>query len=206
MITHFGMSGRLFIRSSWPRDPGRHDHIFIEIEGGQTLVFNDPRRFGLMTLAPSGDLHGHPLLASLGQEPLSSQFDGAYLTAGLAPRRGMLKPALLDQTLVAGIGNIYACEALYHARLSPLRPASDIRAGRADQLVRALKAVLDSAIEAGGSSIRDHRRPDGGLGYFHHGFAVYGRPGAQCQRNCGGVIAHIRQSGRSTFYCPCCQK
>ncbi len=206
LITHFGMSGRLMIRPSWPETPDRHDHIFMQIESGETLVFHDPRRFGLMTLASSGGLDTHPLLASLGQEPLSPQFDGCYLTAGLAGRRGVVKPALLDQSLIAGIGNIYACEALYQARLSPLRPAKSIRGRRADRLVQALKAVLGLAIEAGGSSLRDHRRPDGGLGYFQHDFAVYGRTGVQCRRRCGDVIAHIRQAGRSTFYCPRCQR
>ena len=206
VMTHFGMSGRLAVRSSWPQNPDRHDHILMEIEGGQTLVFHDPRRFGLMTVVPSSGLDRHPLLASLGVDPLVAQFDGAYLSTGLARRRGVVKPALLDQALVAGIGNIYACEALHQARISPLRPASTIRGRRADRLVEALKAVLASAIEAGGSSLRDHRQPNGELGYFQHHFAVYGRSGAPCRHGCGAVIDHIRQAGRSTFHCSRCQK
>ncbi len=206
VIIHFGMSGRLAVRPLWPQTPDRHDHILMAIEGGQTLVFNDPRRFGLMTVAASSGLDSHPLLASLGVEPLSPQFDAAYLSAGLAGRRGVLKPALLDQALIAGIGNIYACEALYQARLSPLRPASTIQGRRAGRLVAALKAVLTAAIDAGGSSLRDHRQPNGELGYFQHNFAVYGRPGARCRRGCGAMITHIRQAGRSTFHCSRCQK
>ena len=206
LLIHFGMSGRLLARPDWPQNVARHDHILMQIADGCTLVFNDPRRFGLMALAVRDGLETHPLLAFLGPDPLSRRFNGAYLRTALRGRRGAVKTVLLDQSLGAGVGNIYACEALHQARLSPLCPACSLSAVQSQRLVGALKNVLRAAIRAGGSSLRDHRRPDGSLGYFHHDFAVYGRAGVSCRRGCGGVIMRIVQAGRATFYCPVCQQ
>jgi formamidopyrimidine-DNA glycosylase len=207
-LGHLGMSGafRVGLPGSNRPPPGPHDHVVIETDAGAIVTFNDPRRFGLMTLARAADLETHPLLAALGPEPLSPQFDGAVLAAALAGRRGPVKPALLDQTVVAGVGNIYACEALFRAGLSPRRRADTIRGGRAERLAQAIKAVLAEAIESGGSSLRDHRQVTGELGYFQHAFAVYGRegepcPGCVCDLGRTGGVQRLVQGGRSTFFC-----
>src|SRR5712672_329940 len=175
--------------------------------------FNHPRRFGLMRLVPRTELADHPLMKAIGPEPLGNEFDAAMLAAACRGKKTSLKAALSDQKVVAGLGNIYVCEALHRARLSPKRQASTIatRAGaptaRAEVLVGAIKAVLQDAIKAGGSSLRDHRQTDGELGYFQHHFRVYDREGARCVTpGCNGTVKRIVQSGRSTFYCPTCQK
>jgi len=207
LIGHLGMSGRMCVFQGPPPPEDRHDHVIIEAEGGVTVRFNDQRRFGFLLLAEAGDLDAHPMLADLGPEPLDETFDGPLLAALLAGRRTPIKAALLDQKTVAGLGNIYVSEALYRAGISPRRSAATIKGRRADRLARAIREVIADAIRAGGSSLRDHRRPDGELGYFQHSFQVYGREGAPCPGcDCGGAIKRLVQSGRSTFYCPARQR
>jgi formamidopyrimidine-DNA glycosylase len=219
LLMHLGMSGSF--RVGKDAKPGvyyherskstAHDHIVFHMSNGATVTFNDPRRFGSMKLVPRAKLDQEPLLRSLGPEPLGNEFDAAMLAKACVGKKTSLKAALSDQRVVAGLGNIYVCEALFRARLSPKRRASTIadRHGkpneRAEGLVDAIKAVLGDAIEAGGSSLRDHRRADGSLGDFQHNFRVYDREGEPC-RNCKGRIKRIVQVGRSTFYCPSCQK
>jgi formamidopyrimidine-DNA glycosylase len=219
LLMHLGMSGSF--RVGKDSAPGTyyherskstaHDHIVFHMSNGATVTFNDPRRFGSMKLVSRARLEDEPLLRSLGPEPLGNEFDSAMLAKACAGKKTSLKAALSDQRVVAGLGNIYVCEALFRARLSPKRIASTIadRNGkpneRAKKLVDAIKAVLKDAIEAGGSSLRDHRRADGSLGDFQHNFQVYDREGEPCPC-CKGKIKRIVQGGRSTFYCPSCQK
>ena len=219
LLMHLGMSGSF--RVGKDAKPGvyyhdrskstAHDHIVFHMSNGATVTFNDPRRFGSMKLVLRAKLDQEPLLRSLGPEPLGNEFDAAMLAKACVGKKTSLKAALSDQRVVAGLGNIYVCEALFRARLSPKRRASTIadRHGkpneRAEGLVDAIKAVLGDAIEAGGSSLRDHRRADGSLGDFQHNFRVYDREGEPCP-NCKGRIKRIVQVGRSTFYCPSCQK
>jgi formamidopyrimidine-DNA glycosylase len=219
LLMHLGMSGSF--RVGKDAKPGlyyherskstAHDHIVFHMSNGATVTFNDPRRFGSMKLVPRAKLDQEPLLRSLGPEPLGNEFDAAMLAKACAGKKTSLKAALSDQRVVAGLGNIYVCEALFRARLSPKRRASTIadRHGKpnehAERLVDAIKAVLSDAIEAGGSSLRDHRRADGSLGDFQHKFRVYDREGEPCP-TCKGKIKRIVQAGRSTFYCPSCQK
>lgn len=219
LIMHLGMSGSF--RVGQDAKPGlyyherskstAHDHVVFHLSNGATVTFNDPRRFGSMKLLARAKLEHEPLLRSLGPEPLGNEFDAAMLAAACAEKKTSLKAALSDQRVVAGLGNIYVCEALFRARLSPKRIASTIadRNGkpnqRAQALVEAIKAVLNDAIKAGGSSLRDHRRADGSLGDFQHNFLVYDREGEPCP-NCKGKVKRIVQTGRSTFYCPRCQK
>ena len=219
LLMHLGMSGSF--RVGKDSAPGTyyherskstaHDHVIFHMSNGATVTFNDPRRFGSMKLVSRARLEDEPLLRSLGPEPLGNEFDAAMLAKACAGKKTSLKAALSDQRIVAGLGNIYVCEALFRARLSPKRIASTIadRNGkpneRAEKLVDAIKAVLRDAIEAGGSSLRDHRRADGSLGDFQHNFQVYDREGQPCP-SCKGKIKRIVQGGRSTFYCPSCQK
>ncbi len=219
LLMHLGMSGSFRVGKDVA--PGKyyherskstaHDHIVFHMSNGATVTFNDPRRFGSMKLVPRSKLEQEPLLRALGPEPLGNEFNAAMLAEGCAGKKTSLKAALSDQRVVAGLGNIYVCEALFRARLSPKRLASTIadRNGspneRAEKLVNAIKAVLKDAIEAGGSSLRDHRRADGSLGDFQHNFQVYDREGQPCP-HCKGKIKRIVQVGRSTFYCPSCQK
>jgi len=211
-LIHLGMSGRMVVegpgQGNAPRPPSPHDHVVFETDAGARVVFNDPRRFGLMTLIAPGAAADHPLLAGLGPEPLAPSFSAEDLARRLRGKAAPIKAALLDQRVVAGLGNIYVCESLFRAGLSPRRRAGTVQGGRAVRLHGAILAVLREAIAAGGSSLRDHRRPDGELGYFQHSFSVYGRedercPGCDCK---GGVIRRIVQSGRSTFYCPTRQR
>lgn len=214
LLIHLGMSGRMLISGSqigsFHHDhpaPQKHDHVVLEMEGGARITFNDARRFGAMDLMPTATAEMHPLLARLGPEPLGNAFDESYLAGALAGRKTPLKSALLDQHLVAGLGNIYVCEVLFRARLSPRLLAGDLGAGRAGALVPIIRQVLDEAIEAGGSSLRDYRQADGELGYFQHSFQVYDREDQPCVTpGCGGIVARIVQSGRSSFYCPQCQR
>jgi formamidopyrimidine-DNA glycosylase len=216
LIIHLGMSGRLTLANGAGEAPyhharageAEHDHVVIELEGGKRLTFNDPRRFGLMSLAPTQALKEAPFFRHLGIEPLSEALSEESLIAGLAVRRASLKAALIDQTFVAGVGNIYACEALHRARLSPRRSCRTMGPQRAARLCGAIKAVLLEAIEAGGSSLKDYVHADGSLGYFQHHFAVYDREGQPCPRaECKGVLVRrIVQSNRSSFYCPSCQR
>jgi formamidopyrimidine-DNA glycosylase len=201
-LAHLGMSGRMLVGPADDHPPGKHDHLIIETDEGKRVSYNDARRFGLMDLCPEKDLARHPLLAALGPEPLDDAFTAAVLTAALAGRSGPIKTALLDQTLVAGIGNIYASEALFRAGIDPARCAATIGPKPTARLVAAIRSVLSEAIEAGGSSLRDHRRTDGELGYFQHSFAVYDKEGMPCPNcTCGEGVRRLVQSGRSTFYC-----
>src|SRR5271170_486511 len=222
LIMHLGMSGSFRVeRGARGGSPGHfrfarskdraHDHVTIVLSSGARIIYNDPRRFGSMQLAqldPSGSVEP---LRGLGLEPLSDEFDGRALGRIMAGRKSPLKAALLDQGLIAGLGNIYVCEALHRAKLSPRRVAGTLAgrggAARAGALAKSIRAVLEEAIAAGGSSLRDHRRTDGALGYFQHAFAVYEKEGAACpRRRCAGRIARIVQARRSTFYCPVCQR
>jgi formamidopyrimidine-DNA glycosylase len=202
LLAHLGMSGRMVVGPCDGRTPGKHDHVIFETDAGRRIIYQDPRRFGLMDLVTAEDLAAHPLLRDLGPEPLDAAFTPKCLSAALATRLGPIKTALLDQTLVAGIGNIYASEALFRAGIAPTRAAFSVAGRRAQRLVPALKAVLAESILAGGSTLRDHRRPDGELGYFQHSFAVYDREGEPCPGcSCETGIRRMVQSGRSTFYC-----
>jgi len=219
LMMHLGMSGSFRLgKDSTPgkyhherSKSGAHDHVVFHMSNGATVTFNDPRRFGSMKLVARAKLDQEPLLRALGPEPLGNEFDAAMLAKACAGKKTSLKAALSDQRVVAGLGNIYVCEALFRAGLSPKRRASTIadREGkpnvRAVSLVVAIKAVLADAIDAGGSSLRDHRRADGSLGDFQHNFRVYDREGEPCP-GCRGRIKRIVQVGRSTFYCPSCQK
>jgi formamidopyrimidine-DNA glycosylase len=204
-ITHLGMSGRMFILDRPAPAPGKHDHVIIETDSGHTIVYQDARRFGMMDLVAEAELANHRLLRDLGPEPLGNAFNAAALSEALAGRRSPIKAALLDQTVVAGLGNIYVCEALYHSDISPRRLAATIPGRRAERLVPAIRAVLERAIAKGGSTLRDYVQASGELGYFQHEFAVYGREGEPC-RQCGAAIKRIVQSGRSTFFCSACQR
>ena len=221
LIIHLGMSGRMIVSDPAAGDgrdmlgefhhlhPGlaKHDHVVLQTDTGARVVFNDARRFGAMDLAPTDALDAHWLLKGIGPEPFANAFNEPYLVAAFAGRRSPVKSVLLDQRVVAGLGNIYVCEALYRARISPLRHAGRISPARVAQLVPVIRDVLNDAIAAGGSSLRDYRRADGELGYFQHSFQVYGREGAACQTpDCAGIIRRKTQSGRSSFYCASCQR
>lgn len=193
--------------------PGTHDHIVFHMRDGASITYNDPRRFGFMMLIPEAELDTHPLIHRLGIEPLGNELTPDYLARHARGKRLALKQFLADQRIVAGLGNIYVCEALYRAGLSPKRAASTVasKAGkpnqRAEALVASIRSVLEDAIKAGGSTLRDYRHADGELGYFQHTFGVYDREGKPCLRKgCGGTVRRIVQSGRSTFYCPSCQR
>jgi formamidopyrimidine-DNA glycosylase len=218
-LVHLGMSGRILValpeaapallgefHHAAPA-PGPHDHVIVETEEGARITYNDARRFGAMDLWPTDRLGAHPLLARLGPEPLGNAFHGPMLIAALAGKQTPVKAALLDQRVVAGLGNIYVCEALHRAGIHPRRIAGTISAKRVEGLARAIRETLEEAIAAGGSSLRDYRHTDGELGYFQHSFRVYGREGEPCRREgCRGRIARIVQSARSSFYCTRCQR
>ena len=214
LLVHLGMSGRMtisgdplgwFVHDHPPRVA--HDHVQWDMGSGARITFNDPRRFGAMDLLPTVGGESHPLLARLGPEPLGNAFNEAVLIAALKNRNTPVKSALLDQRIVAGLGNIYVCEALFRAGISPTRKAGNIGESRVATLVPIIRNVLSEAIAAGGSSLRDYRQADGELGYFQHSFDAYGREGEACKRDgCGGTIRRITQSGRSTFYCAQCQR
>lgn len=202
ILLHLGMSGRLVLDGP---ALGPHEHLTFAVEGGRTLRFVDPRRFGLLDLCPTPALGAHPRLVGLGLEPLDDAFDGPRLQALLAGRRTALKVALMDQRIVVGVGNIYASEALFRARLSPRRTSMFLRPAQTERLTRAVKEVLLDAIEAGGSSLRDYVQADGELGFFQFRFQVYDRAGAPCPR-CGAAVRRIVQAARATFHCPRCQR
>jgi formamidopyrimidine-DNA glycosylase len=208
VILHLGMSGRMNIAAETPQRaafPALHEHLVLTTDQNVRIAFVDPRRFGSLDLVPTAAEDGHRLLADLGPEPLEPGFDAATLSAALAGRRTPIKAALLDQTVVAGLGNIYVCEALFRARISPRRLAASVVGMRAQRLVPAIRATLTEAIAAGGSSLRDYIQPSGELGYFQHAWKVYGRTGQPCELCPGGAacpgIKRIIQSARSTFYC-----
>jgi formamidopyrimidine-DNA glycosylase len=205
LVIHLGMSGRILISAEAGQE--KHDHVIFETDAPARIVFNDQRRFGLMTLVDTAALETHPLFKGLGREPLSEDFDAAYLKRVLKGKKVRIKSALLDQRIVAGLGNIYVCEALWRAHISPKKPAGRVKPAQLDRLAPAIQAVLREAVKAGGSTLRDHRRVDGELGYFQKTFAVYDREGKPCKtKHCQGTIKRIVQTGRSSFYCPVCQK
>jgi formamidopyrimidine-DNA glycosylase len=232
LLMHLGMSGsfRVVAENSksapgkfhHPRSEDRaHDHVVFHMSSGATVIFNDPRRFGYMKIFARDRIEDEPLLRGLGPEPLGNEFDAAMLARACANKKTSLKAALLDQRVVAGLGNIYVCEALFRAHLSPRRLAATLatKAGQrkgvaggeptdhAKRLVSAIHAVLNQAIKAGGSSLRDHRQTSGELGYFQHSFQVYDREGKKCESpGCGGIVRRFTQNGRSTFWCPKCQR
>ena len=223
LLMHLGMSGSFRVSNGSETTPGAyyhdrstdqaHDHVIFQMSSGARISFNDPRRFGCMKLLKRAKLEDEPLLRALGPEPLGNAFDAAMLAAACKGKKTSLKAALSDQKVVAGLGNIYVCEALHRAHLSPKRMASTLatKSGaphdRAGHLVEAIKLVLNDAIKAGGSSLRDHRQTDGALGMFQHNFRVYDREGQKCPTpDCTGTIRRIVQTGRSTFFCPVCQK
>ena len=199
MIFHLGMSGSWRINRS---ELEKHDHLLLETEEGTRLALNDPRRFGSVDLVPTGELDEWPAFAALGPEPL--ELEARDLKRRLAGRSAAIKLLLLDQGIVAGLGNIYVCEALYRARIHPKRAGGSVSLARLERLVVAIREVIDEAIEAGGSTLRDFASPDGELGYFSKTFAVYDREGQPC--GCGGTVKRFAQGGRSTFYCPACQR
>ena len=214
LLVHLGMSGRMTVSG----DPlGRfvhehpqaqkHDHVVLDMDNGARITFNDPRRFGAMDLLETFTAEQHKLLSVLGPEPLGNDFHEDHLTAAFKGRNMPVKSALLDQGIIAGLGNIYVCETLFRAGISPKRKAGQIAAPRVAALVPIIRTVLEDAIRAGGSSLKDFRQANGELGYFQHTFDVYGREGEPCRREgCGGTIARITQSGRSSFYCGKCQR
>lgn len=211
LILHLGMSGQVTVHSDMARRVARrHDHMIVTLENGAGFVLNDARRFGMVLHLHDGEMDGHPSFSSLGPEPLSEEFTGPVLKARLGRSMTPVKVALLDQRVVAGVGNIYASEALHRAGISPFRAAGTLTGRETSRLVQAIKDVLALAIEAGGSSLRDYRKADGELGYFQHSFSVYGREGEPCPRCPAGarkkhVIHKIMQAGRATYYCPRCQ-
>jgi formamidopyrimidine-DNA glycosylase len=224
LLMHLGMSGSFrVIKEDDAKTPGRfhhprsgeraHDHVVFHMSSGSEIVFNDPRRFGYMKVIARKALEEEPLLKGLGPEPLGNEFDAAMLARSCANKKTSLKAALLDQRVVAGLGNIYVCEALFRANLSPRRLAATLATKKGEptdlarRLVEAVHAVLDQAIKAGGSSLRDHRQTTGELGYFQHSFQVYDREGEKCQtKGCSGIVRRFNQNGRSTFWCPKCQR
>ncbi len=214
LIIHLGMSGRMTVSGdplgqfhhAHPA-PAKHDHVVFHMANGARITFNDPRRFGAMDLGATATLDDHKLIKPIGPEPMGNMFNESYLTTALATRNTPIKTALLDQRIVAGLGNIYVCEVLFRARINPKRKARDLSKARVASLVPIVRDVLSEAIAAGGSSLRDYRQADGELGYFQHGFQAYDREGQFCQTpGCIGTITRIVQSGRSTFYCPKCQR
>ncbi len=213
-IVHLGMSGRILVSGAMLGEfhhaapgPGKHDHVIVTTDRGDVVTYNDARRFGAMDLWPTAGLEAHPLLAGLGPEPLGNAFSGTALAAAFAGKRAPVKAALLDQRVVAGLGNIYVCEALHRAGISPKRLAGSLSRNWIERLAGEVVSTLNDAIAAGGSSLRDYRQADGELGYFQHSFRVYDREGAACPtEGCHGTVRRIVQSGRSTFFCPKCQR
>ena len=207
MILHLGMSGRISITSHRPAVLEKHDHLIFTLEDGTVIRFNDARRFGMVDLVPSDQIFQHRLLKSLGPEPLGNDFSSIGLGAMLEGKQQPIKNALLDQSVVAGLGNIYVCESLYRSNISPRRLAMNVKGRRLGELFVNIKDILNEAIIAGGSTLRDHAQTNGDLGYFQHNFMVYGREGKACKKGgCVGEIKRIIQSGRSTFYCAKCQR
>ena len=213
LVMHLGMTGRFSINGTAKVPPRKHEHIVFHLGDGTRVRYSDTRRFGYMDLIPSKSLDSHALFKGLGVEPLSAAFTAEWLAMRLKGKATSIKAALLDQRLIAGLGNIYVCEALFRAGISPLRLAGTLATksgkptSKTGALVAAVKAVLEDAIKAGGSSLRDYKRADGRLGRFQHRFKVYGREGKPCsKKGCGGTVRRIVQGGRSTFYCPTCQR
>ena len=206
MILHLGMSGRVSITAKRPSKIEKHDHLIFTTEEGAVIRFNDARRFGMVDLSTSGSVFQHKLLRQIGPEPLSNDFNELSLKEMLRGKKTTIKNALLDQRVVAGLGNIYVCESLFRSNISPKRVALNVKGKRLKALSLNIREVLNEAILAGGSSLRDHAQTNGDIGYFQHNFMVYGREGQACKKNgCGNKVNRIIQSGRSTFYCTKCQ-
>jgi len=224
LVMHLGMSGSFRVAGAnsgdvrqgfhYPRSKiEAHDHVRFHLSDGQSIVYNDPRRFGFMDIVRRSDLHAHKLFANVGIEPLGNELDDEFLAGAFRGKKAPLKAVLLDQRIIAGLGNIYVCETLHRAGLSPRRAAGTLvrkegrLSSRACKLAATIRSVLEDAIAAGGSTLRDHRLTDGSLGYFQHTFRVYDQEGEPCQApGCTGTIRRIVQSGRSTFFCGSCQK
>ena len=214
LIIHLGMSGRILINGSasagFEYDKeifGKHDHVILYMDNDVTVTFNDARRFGAMDLISTKDLDNHWLLKKIGPEPLGNGLNSAYLYTAFRKKTVLIKTALLDQQLIGGLGNIYVCEILHKAKVSPNRKAKNLSKNNIDRLIQMVREVLLEAIDSGGSSLKDHRQTSGEIGYFQHKFTVYGRTGQNClDDECKGVIKRIFQGGRSTFYCPICQR
>lgn len=218
ILIHLGMSGRMTVSGlAAPFVPGqfhhnhppvqKHDHVVLRMAGDVWVTFNDPRRFGMLDLVATEAAEAHPMLAALGPEPLGNAFSASYLGARLKGRKGPIKTLLLDQRIVSGLGNIYVCEALFRANIHPERAGGHISSPRLDRLTQEIREVLQEAIDAGGSSLRDYRQASGELGYFQHNFRTYDREGAPCTTpDCTATIRRIVQGGRSTYYCPHCQR
>ena len=219
LVLHLGMSGSFRIDGDLPglfhhdrsKDP-THDHVVFHLSNGATVTYNDPRRFGFMLLEPRAEISEHKFFRDIGIEPLGNELNGGLIAKLFAGKAAPLKAALLDQTLIAGLGNSYVCESLHRAGLSPRRAAGALAradgspTAKADLLATCIRDVLEAAVEAGGSSLRDHRQADGSLGYFQHTFRVYDREGEPCPNGCGKLVQRIVQSGRSTFFCGACQR
>ncbi len=207
LVIHLGMSGRVLIISDVEYDPEKHDHLIITMNDGTHIVYNDPRRFGMIFLVSQDGMSSHKAFKDMGPEPLGNDFSAPILKERLKGKKVPIKQALLDQRVVCGLGNIYVCEALNMARILPLRKAHEVTLDEAETLVPIIRDVLSKAIAAGGSSLKDFAGADGDLGYFQHQFKTYDREGENCMNDgCSGSIERIKQGGRSTFYCPTCQK
>jgi len=212
-VTHLGMTGRFTIDGVAPGEfeedaptGGKHEHLSLMTSEGRRIGFSDSRRFGYMALIPTGEVDDHPWFKALGPEPLGNGFNAAVLKAAFKGKKQNVKVSLLDQRIVAGLGNIYVCEALFRARISPKTPAGKVSGPKLETLVSKVRDVLAEAVEAGGSTLRDFANAEGGQGYFQHRFDVYGREGKPCAGDCPGVVKRFVQAGRSTFWCPQCQK
>jgi len=206
LIIHLGMSGSFRVEPHYPASPKKHDHVFVEMESGIWAVFHDPRRFGALLACRTEELQAHPLLSKMGPDPLDvAAFTPAYLRARLAKASIPIKVALMDQKYVAGIGNIYASEALFESGVHPLRPANSLSKEEAERLVPAIRQVLEAAIQSGGSTLRDYMSGAGETGYFKHAFKVYDKEGAACL-SCGKTVDKLVMAGRSTYFCVSCQK
>lgn len=204
LIAHLGMSGRMVLHEKIPASFAKHDHVIFRFADDRALIFNDARRFGVMALSTESHLAKHPLLEKLGPEPLDEGWGGAELHAMLRASRAPVKSAIMDQQKLVGVGNIYACEALFRAGIHPARSSDKVTKEEADKLAKAIRSVLEEAIRSGGSTLRDYVRSSGDSGYFQHHFNVYGRHQQPCYA-CGAPVALLRQSGRSTFFCGTCQ-
>lgn len=206
LIIHLGMSGRVLVLPAKPNRYDPHDHVVFRLSNGNYMIYQDPRRFGVVTVAPRAGLAGHALFAGLGPEPLISEaFDYQYLYESLSRRKGAVKPAIMDQKLVVGVGNIYASEALFLSRINPEHAANKLAKDQCKSLVKSIVEVLESAILSGGSTLRNYVDSRGEAGYFQHHFCVYDREGEGCEA-CGKPIIRILQAGRASFYCSSCQK
>lgn len=207
IICHLGMSGKFVIREKDETPFAKHDHVIFETEDNMLAIYNDPRRFGIMTICHEDELENHKLFRDMAVEPLGNEFNGAYLLDKIQKSNSTIKALLLNQKVVVGLGNIYVCEALNMAKINPLRKGTELNEADTERLVPLIREILRRAIEAGGSTLKDFAGADGDLGYFQHQFVAYGRENEPCKNDgCGGTMKRINQGGRSTFYCPTCQK